>query len=50
VLNGIYELTVGHVGSGILVSIAIEFLLALGYLRVLWIERSTGAAITPPRG
>jgi hypothetical protein len=39
VLCGVYELSAGHVGSGILVSVAIEFLLALGYIRILFTER-----------
>lgn len=38
-LLGVYELTVGHAGPGILVSIVIESLLALGYIRVLFTER-----------
>jgi hypothetical protein len=38
-LLGIYELAAGHVGPGILASAAIEFLLALAYLRVLFTER-----------
>jgi hypothetical protein len=41
VVLGIYEFAVGHVGSGILVSVVIEFLLALGYMRVLFTERRT---------
>jgi hypothetical protein len=42
-LLGIYELTAGHVGPGILVSAAIEFLLALAYIRVLFTERKAEA-------
>lgn len=41
VVLGVYELTAGHVGSGILVSVVIEFLLALGYMRILFTERRT---------
>jgi uncharacterized membrane protein len=37
--TGVYELALGHVGKGILVSAAIEFLLALGYVSVLLTER-----------
>ena len=40
-LLGVYELTVGHAGPGILVSIVIESLLALGYIRILFTERRT---------
>jgi hypothetical protein len=40
VLLGVYELTVGHVGPGILVSVTIEFLLAIGFIRILFTERS----------
>jgi hypothetical protein len=43
-LLGIYELTAGHVGPGILVSAAIEFVLALAYIRVLFAERKAEAA------
>jgi hypothetical protein len=43
-LLGIYELTAGHVGPGILVSAAIEFLIALAYIRVLFTERKAEAA------
>jgi hypothetical protein len=43
-LLGIYELTAGHVGSGILASVAIEFLLSLAYIRVLLTERKAEAA------
>ena len=42
-LLGVYELTAGHVGSGILVSIVIEGLLALGYIRILFNERRVSA-------
>ncbi len=41
--TGVYELAAGHAGKGILISAAIEFLLALGYIRVLLSERR-GAA------
>jgi hypothetical protein len=43
-LLGIYELTAGHVGPGILVSAAVEFLIALAYIRVLFTERKAEAA------
>jgi hypothetical protein len=43
-LLGIYELTAGHVGSGFLVSAAIEFVLALAYIRLLFVERKAEAA------
>jgi hypothetical protein len=43
-LLGIYELTAGHVGPGILVSAAIEFVLALAYIRLLFAERKAEAA------
>jgi hypothetical protein len=43
-LLGIYELTAGHVGPGIVVSAAIEFLLSLAYIRVLFTERKAEAA------
>jgi hypothetical protein len=43
-LLGIYEFTAGHVGPGILASAAIEFLLALAYIRVLFTERKAQAA------
>jgi hypothetical protein len=43
-LLGIYELTAGHVGPGIVVSAAIEFLLSLAYIRVLLTERKAEAA------
>ena len=39
VVLGVYEFTAGHAGSGILVTAAIEFLLALGFIRVLFTER-----------
>lgn len=38
-LSGVYDLTAGHAGPGILVSAGIEFLLALGYIRILFTER-----------
>ena len=40
-LSGIYALTAGHVGRGILMSSALELLLALGFLCVLVKERRT---------
>jgi hypothetical protein len=39
VVLGVYEFTAGHAGSGILVTAAIEFLLALGFIRILFTER-----------
>ena len=42
-LFGVYELTAGHAGSGILASVAIESLIALGYIWILLTERR-GAA------
>ena len=39
VVLGIYEFLTGHSGSGILVSVFIELLLALGYVRILFIEQ-----------
>ncbi len=41
--TGVYELAAGHVGMGILISAAIEFLLALGYVSVLLTERKAMA-------
>ena len=38
-LLGVYELTAGHAGPGILVSVVIESLLAFGYIRILLTER-----------
>ena len=38
-LLGVYEFTAGHAGTGILVSVVIESLLALGYIRILFTER-----------
>ena len=38
-LLGVYEFTAGHAGPGILVSVVIESLLALGYIRILFTER-----------
>jgi hypothetical protein len=38
-LLGIYELTAGHSGPGILASAAIESVIALGYIRILLTER-----------
>jgi len=37
--TGVYELAAGHAAKGILVSAAIEFLLALAYIRILFTER-----------
>jgi hypothetical protein len=39
VLLGIYELTAGRVGAGILSSVAIEALLAFAYIRILFEDR-----------
>jgi hypothetical protein len=47
VVCGVYELSAGHVGSGILVSMAIEFLLALGYIRIVFTERRAGTPGLP---
>ena len=41
--TGVYELVAGHVGKGILISAAIEFLLALGYVWILLTEKKTPA-------
>lgn len=38
-LFGIYELTAGHAGPGILASAALEFIIAFGYIRILLTER-----------
>lgn len=38
-LLGVHELTAGHAGPGILASAAIESLIALGYIRILFTER-----------
>jgi hypothetical protein len=38
-LLGVIELTAGRVGPGILASAAIESLIALGYVRILFTER-----------
>lgn len=43
VLLGVYELTAGHVGTGILASVVIEFLLALGYFRILYTDKRYAA-------
>ncbi len=40
----VYELTAGHAGPAILASAALEFLLAVGYVRVLVIDRRVAAA------
>ncbi len=45
VVLGVYEFTAGRAGSGILVTAAIEFLLALGFIGVLLTERK---AVTHP--
>jgi TM2 domain-containing membrane protein YozV len=37
--TGVYELASGHVGKGILVSAAIEFLLAIGYIWILFTDK-----------
>jgi hypothetical protein len=37
--TGVYELAMGHVGKGILASAAIEFLLGLAFVSVLFTER-----------
>jgi len=42
-LCGVYELTAGHAGPGIMVSAAVEFLIALGFGSVLVAERRTAA-------
>ncbi len=39
VLLGIYELVAGHVGMGILASMAVESILAVAYIRILMIDR-----------
>jgi hypothetical protein len=38
-LLGVYEVEAGHVGLGILASVAIESILALAYIRILFTER-----------
>ena len=38
-LLGIYEYSLGHAGSGILVSVVIESLLAIGYVIVIFKDR-----------
>jgi len=43
VLLGIYELVSGHVGLGILASIAVETLLAVAYTRLFIIDRKQSA-------
>jgi hypothetical protein len=42
-LLGIYELSAGHVGKGILASIAIESLLVIAFIRTLLIDRNQAA-------
>ena len=41
--TGVYELSAGHVGNGILISAAIELLLGLGFIRVLLAEKKIPA-------
>ena len=41
--TGAYELALGHVGKGILASAAVEFLLGLAYISVLFKERKEAA-------
>jgi hypothetical protein len=43
-LLGIYELTAGHAGPGILVSVVIESLIALAYIWTLFTERRRAVA------
>jgi hypothetical protein len=43
-LLGVYEFTAGHAGLGILVSVVIESVLALGYVRILFTERRVAVA------
>ncbi len=38
-LFGVYELAMGHAGPGILASAALELLIALAYIRILFTER-----------
>ena len=40
--TGAYELALGHVGKGILASAAVEFLLGLAYISVLFKEKKSG--------
>jgi hypothetical protein len=40
-LSGVYELFLHHAGPGILASILLESLLALGYIRLLFSERKS---------
>ena len=40
-LLGIYEYSLGRVGSGILASVLIEFLLSIGYIIILFKDRKT---------
>ena len=44
--TGVYELALGHVGKGILVSAAIEFLLAIGYITILCTEQGHEAQVS----
>lgn len=39
--TGVYALAMGHAGKGILISAAIEFLLGLGFICVLFAEKKT---------
>jgi len=41
---GVYEFSAGHAGPAILASAALEFLLALGYMRVLVTDRKVARA------
>jgi len=41
--TGVYELALGHVGKGILISAAVELLLGLGFIWVLLTEKKTSA-------
>lgn len=41
--TGVYELALGHVGKGILISAAVELLLGLGFIWVLLTEKKTPA-------
>ena len=42
-LSGVYELALGHVGKGILISAALELLLAIGYIWILFTEKRAPA-------
>jgi len=41
--TGVYELSAGHAGNGILISAAIELLLGLGFIWVLLAEKKIPA-------